>query len=161
MLSRMDATASPSLAERWKPALSASALVFVGATATILAALAFEHLGGYAPCLLCLEERFAYYFAVPASALAVLAALFERARDDLREAFAPMPGAARIDDGPAIGVVFDGAMSRIDPRVERRAPGIGDDVNRRGRVGAGAHRPNQLFQVRDVDVIVRHDNVTS
>ena len=70
----MDATASPSLAERRSSALSASALVFVGAAATILAALAFEHLGGYAPCPLCLEERYAYYFAVPASALALLAA---------------------------------------------------------------------------------------
>ena len=53
----MDATASPSLAKRRKPAMSASALVLVGAAATILAALAFEHLGGYAPCPLCLEER--------------------------------------------------------------------------------------------------------
>jgi disulfide bond formation protein DsbB len=70
----MDAKASPSLAERRSPALSASALVFVGAAVTILAALAFEHLGGYAPCPLCLEERYAYYFAVPASAVALLAA---------------------------------------------------------------------------------------
>jgi len=72
----MDATASPSLASRRSPALSASALVFVGAAATILAALAFEHLGGYSPCPLCLEERYAYYFAVPASALALLVAAF-------------------------------------------------------------------------------------
>ena len=50
--------------------LRASAVVFVVATATILTALVFEHLGGYAPCPLCLEERYAYYFAVPASALA-------------------------------------------------------------------------------------------
>ena len=70
----MDATASPNLAKGRSPALSASALVFVGAAATILAALAFEHLGGYAPCPLCLEERYAYYFAVPASAVALLAA---------------------------------------------------------------------------------------
>jgi len=46
------------------------AIVFVVATATILAALAFEYLGGYAPCPLCLQQRYAYYFAVPASALA-------------------------------------------------------------------------------------------
>ena len=49
-------------------------MVLVIAGATILAALAFEHLGGYAPCPLCLEERYAYYFAVPASALAFLLA---------------------------------------------------------------------------------------
>ena len=56
----MDATASPSLAKGHEPALSASALVFVGAAVTILTALAFEHLGGYAPCPLCLEERYTY-----------------------------------------------------------------------------------------------------
>jgi disulfide bond formation protein DsbB len=54
--------------------MTASAVVFLIAAATILAALAFEHLGGYAPCPLCLEERYAYYFAVPAGALAVLLA---------------------------------------------------------------------------------------
>jgi disulfide bond formation protein DsbB len=30
----------------------------------ILAALAFEHLGGYAPCPLCLQERYAYYAGI-------------------------------------------------------------------------------------------------
>lgn len=33
--------------------------------AIILGALAFEHLGGYAPCPLCLEQRYAYYAAIP------------------------------------------------------------------------------------------------
>lgn len=54
--------------------LTASAVVFLIATATILAALAFEHIGRYAPCPLCLEQRYAYYFAVPASAIAFLLA---------------------------------------------------------------------------------------
>ena len=58
--------------------LRASAIVLVVATATILTALAFEHLGGYAPCPLCLEERYAYYFAVPASALALFLARDDR-----------------------------------------------------------------------------------
>jgi disulfide bond formation protein DsbB len=70
----MDATASPSLAKGPTPAVRASALVFVVAAATILTALAFEHLGGYAPCPLCLEQRYAYYFAVPVAALALIAA---------------------------------------------------------------------------------------
>src|SRR5215510_9899026 len=48
--------------------------VFVIATATILAAHAFERIGGYAPCPLCLEERYAYYFAMPASFIAFFAA---------------------------------------------------------------------------------------
>ncbi len=33
------------------------------ATAVILAALAFEHIGGYVPCPLCLQQRYAYYAA--------------------------------------------------------------------------------------------------
>ncbi|MGV1013801.1 MAG: disulfide bond formation protein B [Methyloceanibacter sp.] len=52
----------------------ASAAVFVVAAATILAALAFEHLGGYVPCPICLQQRYAYYFAVPASAVAFVLA---------------------------------------------------------------------------------------
>jgi disulfide bond formation protein DsbB len=51
-----------------------SALVFAVAFAIILAAHAFESFGGYAPCLLCLEERYAYYFGVPASFVAFFAA---------------------------------------------------------------------------------------
>ena len=43
--------------------------VFAIATATILAAHAFERIGGYAPCPLCLEERYAYYFGVSATPL--------------------------------------------------------------------------------------------
>ena len=35
------------------------------ATAVILAALAFEHVGGLAPCPLCLMQRYAYYAAIP------------------------------------------------------------------------------------------------
>jgi disulfide bond formation protein DsbB len=45
--------------------------VLVLALATILGALAFEHLGGYAPCPLCLEQRYAYYVGIPALGLAL------------------------------------------------------------------------------------------
>jgi disulfide bond formation protein DsbB len=70
----MDASGKPVIALPPRPVMVVSALVFAIAGATILAALAFEHLGGYAPCPLCLEERYAYYFTVPASALAFLCA---------------------------------------------------------------------------------------
>jgi disulfide bond formation protein DsbB len=60
----------PVLTKPTRPVKIASAVVFVVALATILAALAFEHLGGYAPCPLCLQQRYAYYFAVPAAVLA-------------------------------------------------------------------------------------------
>ncbi len=70
----MDASGKPVIALPPRPVMMLSAAIFVIAGATILTALAFEHLGGYAPCPLCLEERYAYYFAVPASALAYLLA---------------------------------------------------------------------------------------
>lgn len=54
--------------------MTASAVVFLIATATITAALGFEHFGGYPPCPLCLQQRYAYYFAVPAGAVAFVLA---------------------------------------------------------------------------------------
>jgi disulfide bond formation protein DsbB len=45
------------------------------AAAIILAALAYEHIGGYEPCELCLRQRWAYYAGIP---LALLAAMTVR-----------------------------------------------------------------------------------
>ena len=36
-----------------------------GAAAVILTALAFEYIGGYMPCPLCLQQRYAYYVGIP------------------------------------------------------------------------------------------------
>lgn len=38
----------------------------LGAVVVILTALAFQYLAGYAPCPLCLQQRWAYYAAIPA-----------------------------------------------------------------------------------------------
>jgi disulfide bond formation protein DsbB len=43
------------------------------AAGSILIALGFEHLGGLAPCELCLEQRYAYYAGVPLLFLALVA----------------------------------------------------------------------------------------
>jgi disulfide bond formation protein DsbB len=56
-----------------------SAILFAVALATIMTAHAFETIGGYAPCPLCLQQRYAYYFGVPASAIAFFAARAEAA----------------------------------------------------------------------------------
>lgn len=53
----------------------AAMLVFGGMVAVIGSALAFEHIGGYAPCALCLEQRLPYYWGIPFMALAVVSAL--------------------------------------------------------------------------------------
>ncbi len=51
--------------------LTAILLAFAMA-ATVGAALGFEHIGGYIPCKLCLEQRIPYYVGVPLMALAAL-----------------------------------------------------------------------------------------
>ena len=56
----------------------ATLVVLAGSTATILGAWAFELIGGLAPCSLCLEQRWAYYAAIP---LLVLVLLFARSAD--------------------------------------------------------------------------------
>jgi disulfide bond formation protein DsbB len=44
----------------------------VAMAATVSSALAFQYLGGYIPCHLCLEQRTPYYVGVPLMLLAVL-----------------------------------------------------------------------------------------
>jgi len=51
--------------ETARTAYKAGALALVIAGGAILAALAFEYIGGYAPCPLCLQQRYAYYVGVP------------------------------------------------------------------------------------------------
>lgn len=43
--------------------------------ATVGTALGFEHLGGYLPCKLCLEQRIPYYVGIPVMAVALITAL--------------------------------------------------------------------------------------
>ena len=42
--------------------------LFVIAAGAILAALGFQHIGGYEPCALCLMQRTPYYLAIPLAA---------------------------------------------------------------------------------------------
>ena len=54
------------------PTYMAGALALQLAVAAILIALGFEHLGGYAPCPLCLMQRYAYYAGIPALFVALI-----------------------------------------------------------------------------------------
>lgn len=56
----------------------AALLVFAGALAAIMTALAFEYIGGYKPCPLCLKQRWAYYAGIPLAGTAVLFALYQK-----------------------------------------------------------------------------------
>ncbi|MDJ0613880.1 MAG: disulfide bond formation protein B [Rhizobiaceae bacterium] len=52
-------------------------LVLAGMCAVILSALAFEHIGGYQPCKLCLQQREPWYLGIPIAALAVISLLMK------------------------------------------------------------------------------------
>lgn len=51
----------------------AAGLLALGMSVTVGTALAFQHLGGYIPCKLCLEQRFPFYLAIPIALLALAA----------------------------------------------------------------------------------------
>lgn len=53
----------------------AAVFLTVGMSATVGGALLFQHVGGYIPCALCLEQRTPYYVAIPLAVLAVVARL--------------------------------------------------------------------------------------
>jgi disulfide bond formation protein DsbB len=55
-----------------QPLLRLALVTLLIASATILSALAFEHVGGYLPCPLCLRQRTPYYVGIPVMAAAAL-----------------------------------------------------------------------------------------
>ena len=55
--------------------IAAPAFILVLGLATILGAWAFQLVGGYVPCKLCLEQRVPYYVGLPLVLAALLAAL--------------------------------------------------------------------------------------
>lgn len=62
------------------PAYRMGSLVLFAAISVILTALAFEYIGGYLPCPLCLQQRYAYYAAIPALFLALVLVAAEHGR---------------------------------------------------------------------------------
>jgi disulfide bond formation protein DsbB len=69
-----DVTAVPEGSRGAPPALAAALLVLVIATATIAGAWYFQLVLGLQPCPMCLEQRYAYYLAIPLAALTAFAA---------------------------------------------------------------------------------------
>jgi disulfide bond formation protein DsbB len=71
----LDATANPSQARlTGNPALTAALAVTLIAAATLAGAWFFQLVLDIRPCPLCLEQRYAYYLAVPLGALVAFAA---------------------------------------------------------------------------------------
>ena len=63
-------------------------LVFLGMVSVIATVLAFEHLGGYIPCALCLEQRVPYYLGIPVAFFAMLGSYYRWPQFFLRGLFA-------------------------------------------------------------------------
>lgn len=61
-----------------QPAGQSALALFALALAVFVAALLFEHIGGFRPCELCLIERKPWYLALPLSLLALVALRFGR-----------------------------------------------------------------------------------
>lgn len=57
-----------------RPFILTSLVLLAGMAATVGGALAFEHIGGYVPCALCLLQRDPYYYGLPVSLVALVAA---------------------------------------------------------------------------------------
>jgi disulfide bond formation protein DsbB len=49
-----------------------AAFLLAGMVAVIAVVLAFQHIGGYIPCKLCLEQRQPYYAAIPLALIALI-----------------------------------------------------------------------------------------
>src|SRR5688572_29621154 len=52
-------------------------IVTLGMALTVGGALAFEYIGGYIPCALCLLQRNPYYYGIPVGIAAILTAKFQ------------------------------------------------------------------------------------
>lgn len=61
------------------PAYKAGAIALMLALAAIVAALGFEYIAGYAPCPLCLMQRYAYYAGIPLLFAALVLVATDRA----------------------------------------------------------------------------------
>src|SRR5438105_7163834 len=57
---------------RSQPVAAAALVIALGGAATVLGAWLFQYGLGLKPCPLCLEQRYAYYFAVPLAVMVLL-----------------------------------------------------------------------------------------
>ncbi|WP_136658419.1 disulfide bond formation protein B [Nitratireductor sp. XY-223] len=83
------------------------ALVLAVAMAAVVgAALGFEHIGGYIPCALCLEQRTPYYIGVPVMVAAAVSAALKAPSLITRTLFAA--GGGLMLYGAGLGVYHSG-----------------------------------------------------
>jgi disulfide bond formation protein DsbB len=122
---------------------SATAFLTLASLGVLAIALAFEHIGGYRACPLCLQQRYAYYFAIGAGVVAWAGWQWDR------------PGLARLLLGTialaflanaALGVYHAGAEWHWWPGPQSCAAG-----------GAGPIAAGGLMQELEKSAVVRCD----
>lgn len=84
----------------------AAAVLAAGMAVTVGTALGFEHIGGYIPCKLCLEQRIPYYIGIPLMVLAAAVAWSGRMERLARLIIGA--GGALMAWGLALGVYHSG-----------------------------------------------------
>ncbi len=83
-----------------------AAVIALAMALVVGAALGFEHIGGYIPCALCLEQRTPYYLGVPVMIAAALCAAFKAPAVVTRLLFAL--GGALMLYGAGLGIYHSG-----------------------------------------------------
>jgi disulfide bond formation protein DsbB len=113
------------MARREPAPIRAGALAFSLGLVTILAAWAFQILGGYVPCKLCLEERLAYYYGLPLILTGLILAVRSPALARLLYAVAGLVFLA----GAALGAYHAGAEWGFWPGPTNCGGGVGPTTN--------------------------------
>lgn len=83
-------------------------LLLILPLATILGAYAFQYIGGYEPCPLCLEQRYPYYVGIPLAAIALWFSLRGEANQTLVLVFSAVVGVVFLY-GAYLGAYHAGA----------------------------------------------------
>ncbi|WP_419914680.1 disulfide bond formation protein B [Hoeflea sp.] len=81
-------------------------LLALAMAAVVGTALGFEHIGGYIPCALCLEQRTPYYLGVPVMIVAAIAAALKAPSLVTRALF--VAGGGLMIYGAGLGVYHSG-----------------------------------------------------
>ena len=137
----LDATASGHARDAGNPALTAALAITVVAAATLAGAWFFELVLDIRPCPLCLEQRYAYYLAIPLGALVALAA----ARDARRAVL--VAGLAVL----AVAALGNAVLGAYHAGVEWKFwPGPSDCTGPVGNLGSAGTLLDRLDTVKVV-----------
>jgi disulfide bond formation protein DsbB len=119
--------------------IAAAALVIAGASAaTILGAWFFQYGLGLKPCPLCLEQRYAYYFAIPLAAMVLLGTTVGAKRKVLLAALFAI----------AAGMLWNAALGTYHAGVEWKLwAGPTECSGELGGIGSATDLLNQLQSI--------------